>query len=72
MPNNRQALISTAEAAAHLEEDPRTVQRKAKAGIYPAQKLPGLRGAYVFHSEDIARIAKERGAVARITPERAA
>lgn len=62
MPKNRQTLISTAEAAAQLNEDPRTVQRKAKAGVYPAQKLPGLRGAYVFTEADIAAIIAERAA----------
>lgn len=62
MPKNRQTLISTAEAAALLNEDPRTVQRKAKAGTYPAQKLPGLRGAYVFTEADIAQIIAGRAA----------
>lgn len=62
MPKHRQILVSTAEAAARLHEDPRTVQRKAKAGIYPAQKLPGLRGAYVFTEEDIRAILMGRAA----------
>ena len=62
MPKNRQTLISTAEAAERLNEDPRTVQRKAKAGTYPAQKLPGLRGAYVFTESDIAAIIARRAA----------
>lgn len=60
MPKNRQTLISTAEAAQRFNEDPRTVQRKAKAGIYPAQKLPGLRGAYVFTEADVAAILRKR------------
>lgn len=62
MPKNRQTLISTLEAAQRLNEDPRTVQRKAKSGVYPAHKLPGLRGAYVFTEADIARIIAERAA----------
>ena len=62
MPKNRQTLISTLEAAQLLNEDPRTVQRKAKAGVYPAQKLPGLRGAYVFTEADVQAIIAERAA----------
>lgn len=61
MTKNRR-LISTLEAAQRLNEDPRTVQRKAKSGAYPAHKLPGLRGAYVFTEGDIARIIAERAA----------
>lgn len=66
MPKNRQTLISTNEAAQRLNEDPRTVQRKAKTGEYPAQKMPGLRGAYVFTEQDVAAIMRIRasGAVA--------
>lgn len=60
MPKKRHVLISTLEAAERLNEDSRTVQRKAKSGEYPAQKMPGLRGAYVFLEEDIDRIAAER------------
>ena len=60
MPKNRQKLISTNEAAARLNEHPRTVQRKAESGEYQAQKLPGLRGAYVFTEGDIASIIAKR------------
>ena len=60
MPKNRQTLISTNEAAQRLNEDPRTVQRKAKTGEYPAQKMPGLRGAYVFTEQDVAAIIRSR------------
>ena len=60
MAKNRQVLISAKEAASLLNEDPRTVQRKAKAGEYPAQKLPGLRGAYVFTEADVERILAKR------------
>ena len=57
-----QDLIGATEAAPILGEDARTVQRKAKAGEYPAAKLPGLRGAYIFNRADIERIAAERKA----------
>lgn len=60
MTENRPDLISAREAAERLGEDPRTVQRKAKAGVYPATKLPGLRGAFVFDAADIAEIAHQR------------
>ncbi|MEV8134329.1 helix-turn-helix domain-containing protein [Microbacterium aurantiacum] len=62
MPKNRHKLISTAEAAKRLNEDPRTVQRKAKSGAYPAQKLPGDTGSWVFSEADIDRIIAERAA----------
>lgn len=48
-----QNIIGAAEAAELLHEDVRTVQRKAKAGIYPAEKFTGLRGAYMFRRTDI-------------------
>ena len=62
MSKKRPAVISAREAAERLNEDPRTVQRKAKSGVYPAQKLPGLRGAYVFDPRTIDRIIAERAA----------
>lgn len=60
MPKNRQMLISTKEAAKQLNEHERTVQRNAETGKYPAQKLPGLRGAYVFLQTDINAIIAKR------------
>lgn len=60
MPKNRQKLISTNEAAVRLQEHARTVQRKAESGEYPAQKMPGLRGAYVFTERDIRDILLKR------------
>ena len=62
MTNIRPALISSKEAAELLNEDARTVQRKAKTGEYPAQKLPGLRGSYVFDRDAIEALALERAA----------
>ncbi len=46
-------IIGATEAAEILGENVRSVQRKAKAGEYPAQKLEGSRGAYVFNRSDI-------------------
>ncbi|GAA3948250.1 helix-turn-helix domain-containing protein [Microbacterium soli] len=60
MPKNRQKLISTNQAASLLIEHPRTVQRKAERGEYPAQKMPGQRGAYVFREADIVAIISKR------------
>lgn len=56
-----QRLLTTPEVAALLDEDERTVQRRAKAGVYPAVKLPGTTGAYVFPESEIATIARSRG-----------
>lgn len=46
-------IIGAAEAAEILGENVRSVQRKAKAGEYPAQKLDGTRGAYVFNRAEV-------------------
>lgn len=53
-------MISSLEVAEILDENPRSVQRKAKSGEYPAQKLPGLRGAYIFDRDAILKIAAQR------------
>jgi len=40
-----------------------SVIRLVKAGkLTPVQKLPGLRGAYLFNRADIEALAAERGA----------
>jgi len=65
MTSTRQVLISAKEAAAILTEDPRSVQRKAKAGVIPfVAKLPGAKGAYIFDMEEIQAIVRERRAEA--------
>ena len=63
MTKNRR-MISTGEAAQMLHEDPRTVQRKAKSGEYEAEKMPGLKGAYIFERAYVQRLAKKRHAKA--------
>lgn len=60
MPKNPPVMISSREVAELLNEDPRSVQRKAKSGEYPAQKLPGLRGSYIFDLDAIQKIAARR------------
>jgi len=63
-------LVSTNEAAEQLNEHPRTVQRKAESGEYAAQKMPGLRGAYVFLQTDLnAIIAKRKRDAERISEQ---
>lgn len=62
MTENR--LVSTREVAERLGEDPRTVQRKAALGEYTAQKMPGLRGAYVF-TDDVVRALEAQQKVAQ-------
>lgn len=59
MTKNRR-MISTGETARLLNEDPRTVQRKAKAGEYQAEKMPGLRGAYIFDRAYVQRLVARR------------
>jgi hypothetical protein len=54
---NQQVLISTREAATLLESDPRTIQRKAAAGLLPyVQKMPGAKGAYIFDETTLREI----------------
>ncbi len=60
MAKNPPTMISSREVAELLNEDPRSVQRKAKSGEYPAQKLPGLRGSYIFDRDVILKIAARR------------
>lgn len=60
MTENRHKVVSAVELASRLGENPRTVQRKAKSGEYPAQKLPGTKGAYVFTAATAARLVEER------------
>lgn len=42
------AVLSVAEVAWLTGETSRTVQRKARDGIYLAHKMPGRTGAYIF------------------------
>lgn len=57
MPND--ALLTSLEAGRLLNKSARTVQRMAERGDLPyARKLPGHRGAYLFHSSEIVAIAK--------------
>lgn len=52
--SNPPDLITTAEVAQRVGKDVATIGRWAKAGILkPAFKLDGLRGAYLFHREDV-------------------
>jgi hypothetical protein len=53
-------VITAAQAAELLGENVRTVQRRARDGAYPAFKLPGATGAYVFDRGDVVAIAEGR------------
>ena len=56
-------LVGVAEAADYLHMDRRSVHRAVERGaLTPAQKLPGLRGAFVFHRADIVALAAARRA----------
>ena len=57
-------LVTTAEAGRILGiQSPSSVTRLVQAGkLSPAQKLPGLRGAYLFDRADVELLAKERAA----------
>jgi hypothetical protein len=55
-------LVGTAEAARILGDlDKSTVTRLAASGQLPiAARLPGLRGAFLFHRADVKRLAAQR------------
>jgi predicted DNA-binding transcriptional regulator AlpA len=58
MTENR--LVSTREVADRLGESVRTIHRKAKSGEYPAQQMPGTRGAFVFTEETVRALEAAR------------
>lgn len=54
MPKTAPSLITTAQASKVSGKNWRTIIRLVERGdLSPAQKLPGLRGAYLFHPSDI-------------------
>jgi excisionase family DNA binding protein len=55
------ALITTTEAAARVGMPRRSFLRAVEDGrVTPAQKLDGIRGAYLFEAETIDTFAAER------------
>lgn len=59
-------LITAAAAAGIIGCTPRQIARLADAGrLKPAEKLPGLRGAYLFERATVERYADARGQVTR-------
>lgn len=58
MPITEPELITTAQAAEVSGKNWRTIIRLVERGqLEPAQKLPGLRGAYLFRQSDIEALA---------------
>lgn len=63
MPNLPLELIGTAQVADRLGCDTSTVHRLVLLGqIKPTAKAPGLRGAYLFDPDEVARVQRERAA----------
>ena len=57
---NMPDLLTTAQAAEIVGRSVPTVNRWAAEGILtPAQKLPGLRGAYLFRRSDVEALSQE-------------
>lgn len=55
-------VMTTAQAASRLRTSRCTVVRMAHAGLLePLEKLPGLRGAFLFRPADVEALAAERG-----------
>lgn len=66
MPNLPLELIGTSEVAARLKRDTSTVHRLVNSGqLKPAAKAPGLRGAYLFAEDEIARFEREQAVTSR-------
>ncbi len=62
MPNKnpKQDLVGTSEAANIAECDPRTIHRAVDKGdLVAEQKLPGLRGAYIFDRQVVLDFKKK-------------
>lgn len=58
MSKSQSLLVTTVEAAKISGKSWRTVIRLVERGqLKPAQKLPGLRGAFLFNREDIVALA---------------
>jgi len=56
-------LIPTSEAADQIGVTTRTLNRMAADGrITPAGKAPGVRGAYLYTPDEIARVIRVRSA----------
>jgi len=63
-PGRGRDLITTAEIARDLDVSVRTVLRFAQSGELPyVQKLPGVRGAYLFDPGTVALWARQNGRV---------
>lgn len=63
MPRTEPGLITTAQASKVSGKNWRTIIRLVERGeLKPAQKLPGLRGAYLFHPTDIEGLKEEETA----------
>lgn len=55
-------LITTRSVALLLGESIRqTIRRVERGDLKPAQKLPGLRGAYLFDRAEVDRLRRARG-----------
>ena len=66
MPKTEQSLITTAQASKVSGKNWRTIIRLVERGeLEPAQKLPGLRGAYLFRKADIEALASADAEAAR-------
>lgn len=60
MPKNDTRQITTREASEILGKSIRATIRLVEAGkLTPAQKLPGIRGAYLFNAGDVQRLKAE-------------
>lgn len=56
------AVLSVPEVATLTGETARTVQRKARTGVYPAHKMPGRTGAYIFERDAVEEILQAKQA----------
>lgn len=61
MPTPIQESLTSSEVCRELSIDRSTLSRWVAAGrIEPMTKLPGIRGAFLFHRAEVVRVLRER------------
>lgn len=56
VPKELEGLLNTRQAAAHCGKHQRTIVSWIHRGLVPALKLPGARGQYFVHPDDLDKV----------------
>ena len=65
-----EAPLGTREAAEMAQRHKRTVVNWIRAGLLPAEKMPGRRGSYVIKRSDLEKFLKQRYTPQPYQPDR--